>query len=203
MTQEFSAAEGGGAAGARSLADAIPEAEFCSFHAGIVRAAPASVRAAIDEVGFSDLALGRLLFAARGLAAAEGLPLFDMFERHAGAAVVRGRPRYAAVAMVGRPWSPIPKARSVRSLEEVRRFDEPGWLRYGMDWTLTPLEGGRTLLETSTLCEPTSDRARRAFRAYWSVIRPGSALIRDDLIRGIRRRAERAEARASLRPART
>ena len=68
------------------------------------------------------------------------------------------------------------------SLDDLRDFDEPGWLKFGMEWTLSPLAGGRTLVETVTLCEATDERSRRRFSAYWALIRPFSGLIRRELL---------------------
>jgi hypothetical protein len=47
---------------------------------------------------------------------------------------------------------------------------------------LSPVAGGRTLVETTTLCEATDDVARRRFAAYWLVVRPFSGLVRRDLL---------------------
>lgn len=76
---------------------------------------------------------------------------------------------------------------------EVRDFQEPGWLKYGMEWTLTEPSGGRTRLETRTLCEPTDRSARLAFGFYWSLIRPGSAAIRREILAAVRSRCAAEE----------
>jgi hypothetical protein len=49
-----------------------------------------------------------------------------------------------------------------------------------------------TLLETETRVLATGPRAKRAFAAYWLVVRPGSGLIRRELLRAVARRAESA-----------
>lgn len=89
--------------------------------------------------------------------------------------------------MIGKPWSPVPQSHPAVSLENVREFNEPGWLKYGMDWHFTAVTPTRTLVETSTLCEATDARARAYFTAYWALIRVGSGLIRRDLLATIGR----------------
>ena len=42
----------------------------------------------------------------------------------------------------------------------------------------------------------TDARARRAFRAYWTLVHPGSAFLRRMWLRALRRRAESASAAA-------
>jgi hypothetical protein len=64
-----------------------------------------------------------------------------------------------------------------------------------MDFRLTPLDQGRTMLETSTRCQPTDAAVRRRFGAYWRLIRPFSGLVRRDMLGAIARRAEASAAR--------
>ena len=49
-----------------------------------------------------------------------------------------------------------------------------------------------TALHTETRVLATGRRARRAFGAYWLVIRGGSGLIRREMLRAVARRAEAA-----------
>ncbi len=101
-------------------------------------------------------------------------------------------PRYSALAMIGRPWSPDPRAHvAVDGLRGVAHFDEPGWLKYGMEWVLEPLAPTLTRLRTATLCTATDERTRRAFAAYWVVIRPFSGLLRTAMLTTVRRLATR------------
>ena len=58
-------------------------------------------------------------------------------------------------------------------------------LRYARD-------GERTVVTTETRIATTDERARRRFARYWRLVHPGSALIRIDWLRAIRRRAERS-----------
>ena len=47
-----------------------------------------------------------------------------------------------------------------------------------------------TRVETETRIQPTDARAARAFGLYWLVVYPGSALIRREWLRAVRRKAE-------------
>jgi len=47
-----------------------------------------------------------------------------------------------------------------------------------------------TFLSTETRVVATDARTRRAFAAYWLVIRPGSGAIRRELLRVVARRSE-------------
>jgi hypothetical protein len=59
-----------------------------------------------------------------------------------------------------------------------------------LSFELLPAEDGGTRLAAETRVTPTDAGAGRAFGRYWTAIRLGGGLIRLELLRGIRRRAE-------------
>jgi len=58
-----------------------------------------------------------------------------------------------------------------------------------MEFRLEPGPAG-TLLSTETRVLATDPKTRRNFAAYWFVIRPGSSVIRRELLKVVARRAE-------------
>jgi hypothetical protein len=58
-----------------------------------------------------------------------------------------------------------------------------------MEFRLEPTRQG-TFLSTETRVVATDARTRRAFAAYWFLIRPGSGAIRRELLRVVARRSE-------------
>ncbi len=171
------------------LAQLLPDAEFAERHTGAVAADVETTWARLQRLSWGDVAGGTVLMRLRGLG-------FGGRSRRAVLDLFRGvahfeeePPRSLAFLMIGKPWLPIPASRPVASLEQAAQFREPGWLVYGMDWLLTPLDDGRTLVETHTLCRPTSASARIAFRGYWTVIRPFSGLLRRGMIAALGRDA--------------
>jgi hypothetical protein len=95
------------------------------------------------------------------------------------------------LGLVGRPWKPNGQLVPVAGADDFAAFDRPGWVRAAIDFRVAPARGG-TRLETETRIAATDAGARRRFTWYWRVVRPGSALIRRDILRAIRRRAEEA-----------
>ena len=59
----------------------------------------------------------------------------------------------------------------------------PGEVRVALDVRAKPLTDGRSRLSTETRIAAVDRRARRAFRAYWLVVGPFSALIRRQWLR--------------------
>ena len=74
----------------------------------------------------------------------------------------------------------------------VRDFAEPGWVRIGMEFRLTPAVGG-THLSSETRVSATDPATRRQFNRYWFVVGPGSSAIRWEVLTAV---ALKAEARA-------
>ena len=71
----------------------------------------------------------------------------------------------------------------------LRAWSQPGWIKAGMEFRLEPVSAG-TLLSTETRVVATDPKTRRAFAAYWFVIRPGSSAIRREVLKVVARRAE-------------
>ena len=74
----------------------------------------------------------------------------------------------------------------------VREFAEPGWVRIGMEFRLTPAVGG-THLSSETRVAATDSATRRRFNRYWLIVGPGSSAIRWEVLTAV---ALKAEARA-------
>jgi hypothetical protein len=72
----------------------------------------------------------------------------------------------------------------------VREWSEPGWVKVGMDFRLTPAVGG-THLSSETRIAATDPRTRRRFDRYWLVVGPGSSAIRWELLTAVALHAER------------
>lgn len=175
-----------------TLAQALPHCEFTEYHDRVIQAPPERVWAALEATRWDELTATRPLMAVRTLGRVRRIARESGTLLRSGPVplVYADPPHYAAGAALGQPWrlSP-PPGPEVKSLEDLRSCAAPGWLKYGMDFTLHPLPGHRTRLATSTLCEATDAEARRRFTLYWRLIRPFSGLIRRDMLRAVARRA--------------
>jgi len=77
----------------------------------------------------------------------------------------------------------------VLDADGVRAFAEPGWVKVGMDFRLTPAMGG-THLSSETRVRATDDATRSRFDRYWLVVRPGSSAIRYEVLTAVSLKAE-------------
>jgi hypothetical protein len=81
-----------------------------------------------------------------------------------------------------------------------RRKLPPGFAVAAMNFLVTPLEAGGTLLSTETRVFANSPGAKREFGAYWRMIYPGSVIIRRSWLRAIAKRATRPVTAALAAP---
>jgi len=94
------------------------------------------------------------------------------------------------LGVTGRFWRP----NAVVLSTDPRRWGAgppAGAAQGAWSFTLTPQSPTETLLATETRVRCADAAARRAFRAYWLVVRPFSGLLRRLMLRAVRREAER------------
>jgi hypothetical protein len=75
---------------------------------------------------------------------------------------------------------------------EFISFNEPEFLKATWNFELTAQTDGKTMLETETRIRCLDEKAYKKFARYWFFIRPFSGLIRKEILRTVRRKAERA-----------
>jgi len=73
----------------------------------------------------------------------------------------------------------------------LRAWSEPGWVKAGMDFRLTP-RGHGTELSSETRVLSTDDATRRRFARYWLFVQPGSTAIRWEVLTAVELRARAA-----------
>jgi hypothetical protein len=176
----------------------MPEYDVHEVHSIRVRALPLEIHRVLFEVTSNEIWLFRALMAVRGLGArgSDGSrPLLEAAQE-GGFAILSDEPgRELVLGVTGRFWQLRQRAiQRIGSPAEFVAFAEPGFARAAMNFLIEPRDGGECLLTTETRVSATDARARRAFRAYWTLVHPGSAFIRRMWLRAIRRRAEAAPA---------
>ncbi|HEV2033363.1 MAG TPA: hypothetical protein VGU71_04070 [Candidatus Dormibacteraeota bacterium] len=179
----------------RAIDGVLPEYQFVERHRIVVHASREAVWRALHEVGAGELVITRVLFGLRTLPA-----------RVAGA-----RPRSNHGPFLQGPFLAALLGSGFKLLAEtpahelvlgtsgrfwelrVRRHSQPdpGAAVAAMEFRLDATQGG-IILTTETRVAVEDRAARRRFAVYWAAIRPGSGLIRRDLLRAVRKRAERA-----------
>jgi hypothetical protein len=100
-------------------------------------------------------------------------------------------PDELAIGIEGRFWT-LSGDRCTPSAEVFRtRPPAPGTARAVWNFRVRAVNAEESELSTETRVLCADDATRRRFLPYWTVIRPGSGLIRHEMLRAIRRTAER------------
>jgi len=178
----------------------LPEWDVHEVHATTVRAAPEQIHRALFEVTADEVSLLHLLLTLRGLGGVRGAGSRPLAEgaRAGGFALLADEPgREIVLGVIGRFWALRERdIQPIRTPADFTSFTEPGFARAAVNFLIEPLDGGGSRVTTETRVIATDRRARRAFRAYWTFVHPGSAFIRRMWLRALKRRAETAAAAA-------
>jgi hypothetical protein len=176
---------------------AVPEFQFSEFHETLVRARPEEIHRAIRSVTPDEIRFLRSLTWIRSprlpgwttretiLAPSWHEPMLDVALRTGFVLLGETRGREVVVGTVV-----CCGAAPVRTAEDFRSRDRPGFARAAMSFGVEDLGGGLCRVTTETRVSARGAAARRRFGLYWSFIYPGSSLIRYGWLEAIRRRAE-------------
>jgi hypothetical protein len=91
---------------------------------------------------------------------------------------------------VTKPWEANPVFRSVPP-EEFARFAEPAYVKIALTLRADPIGPSASVFRTETRALATDSFARERFRLYWAFLSPGIWLIRQMMLRPVRREAAR------------
>jgi len=180
----------------------MPVYHFNEIHAITVRAAASRVFTAIEDATPAETPLFRLLLGARslpGIVAGRKAIRFRGSESILGWATRVGfvllaeqADRELVLGWVGQFWKLVGgSSPRITSRQEFLGFDRPDYAKATLNFYLAELSdhiGVR--LTTETRVYATDPFARKKFAAYWQLIGGGSALVRREWLRAIRRRAE-------------
>jgi hypothetical protein len=177
------------------LDDFLPVYDFHEVHRTFTPAPPGAVMQSARRLLPHEVPLLVVLMAIRNLPALlrgrrpviRG-SMLDAFRR-GGFVVLEDASDELVLGAVGRFWRASGGLARIEP-ERFREFAEPGWAKAAFNFRVDEV-GGRTIVSTETRILCTDEGARRKFRRYWLLIRPGSGAIRVAWLRAICRRAKR------------
>ncbi len=183
----------------------LPKYDERSYHEARVAADRATAFAALRALDLEGSSIVRMLFAIRTFPAR-----FRVQERAVksprvarsfvdsmvdiGWVILEEAPGEELVAgTVTQPWEATVRFRGLSPREFVA-FEEPGFTK--IVWNIAAREAdGAAIISTETRVLATSAGARRRFRRYWLVVRPGVKLIRRIALAKVRRELRRPQKR--------
>jgi hypothetical protein len=149
---------------------------------------------AAGELTWDEVAAFRVLMRVRaGGRRLDGATVMAGMVRMGFTELARGS-REIVYGTIGRPWTPGGGLLPIAGPDLVSSFvdfDEPGFAKMAFNFRVDDSPDDGRELTTETRVFLTNASARRAFGAYWLVVRPFSGWIRREWLAGITRRAAR------------
>jgi hypothetical protein len=166
--------------------DFLPVYHFREVHDIAIYAPTANVFRAIKEVDFADSFLVRWLMRLRGMTGTD--VRLSSFEKFSFAKLGEVPERELVLGLVGRFWTLFGGLRRIDG-ESFQVFNEAGYAKAAWNFSLSEAGSG-TVLGTETRIQCTDHDSRRSFGFYWTFIQPFSGLIRMEMLKMIKCRAE-------------
>lgn len=166
----------------------LPEHDFVETHAISIDAKPAEIYRVANDIDFGDSFIIRSLMRLRGMSGGS-LRLRDL-NRYKFEMLGTTVNKEMVIGLIGRFWT---LGGSLQTIDAAgfRSFDTKGFAKAVWNFSLDA-DGGRTRLTTETRIKCLDADSRRSFGRYWMFIQPFSGLIRMEMLRTIKRKAEAA-----------
>ena len=164
----------------------LPEHDFVETHDIAIQADAASVYRAINEVDFAESFIVRWLLRLRGMSS-EGVTVRNLrkFKFETLGEIAN---KELLIGLAGRFWSPFGDLQKVDA-SNFREFNRSGYAKAAWNFSLDG-SANETNLTTETRIKCLDADSRRSFGFYWTFIQPFSGLIRMEMLKTIKRRAE-------------
>jgi hypothetical protein len=121
---------------------------------------------------------------------AQFLPFLEQMESFGWRVLAEVPGREVVLGAATQPWEPEPGFHGLAPGEFVT-FSEPNFVKIAFTLRADPAGDAASILRTETRVICTDAHARERFRRYWSLVSPGSILIRLVMLRRIKKEVER------------
>jgi hypothetical protein len=164
----------------------LPEYDFVETHSIAINASAEQVYAVAIEVDFSESFIVRWLLRLRGMSgeAVTIKGLKDSYFKVLGETVNRE----LLIGLAGKFWTPWGDMQRVDA-SNFREFEKPGYSKAVWNFSLNG-SSNKTDLTTETRIRCLDAGSRRNFGFYWTFIQPFSGLIRMEMLKVIKQKAE-------------
>jgi hypothetical protein len=168
----------------------LPAYDFSERHETTVRASAAKVYAAVSEAELTDSWIIWSLFALRGLGwsnRSKKLTLREM--TGSGFAILGETPNEEILlGLAGKFWTLTGNLQKIDA-GNFKAFEEKGFAKAVWNFAVEE-KAGETLLKTETRIRCLDEDSRQSFALYWTLVKPFSGVIREEMLRLIREKAE-------------
>jgi hypothetical protein len=172
------------------LDEILPKYNVSAKYSIRVHAAPEKIYRVLDQ-GFPVGAITKILMALRRIPKLfRGRRSGDVSTESAFYRLKQLENREVVIGIIGQFWKPVARPVKINSLDEFLSFDRDGFCKAALN--LRIVENGPGVCDVITETRVLSyGSAEAQFKEYWRVIAPFSGLIRREILRKIKQRAER------------
>ena len=164
----------------------LAEYDFEEKHSIDISADAKTVYEAAQNANFGESWIVRILLTLRGMSA-DALTLRNL--SYSKFRILGERPASELlIGLAGRFWTPWGDLQDVDATN-FREFQKDGYAKAAWNFSIKESSGG-ALLTTETRIKCIGESSRRWFGFYWTFVQPFSGLIRMEMLRSIKRRAE-------------
>ena len=164
----------------------LPSPHFSEVHRIEIRQSTEKIWRLVDHLDFSGSRVIRFLFALRGMPAR----MMNLGGLEKGRfKLLESGPNELIIGLIGQFWKPNGNLQNFAP-SEFTEYNNPGFTKATWSFTLTG-DPRLSVLETETRIYCTDEKARQRFRRYWFIIKPFSGIIRMEILKGIRTKAEK------------
>lgn len=168
----------------------LTEFHFNEKHSILISASPTKVSALIHDLDASESWIIRMLLALRGIPTNTSKGI-DGWKKM-GFVVLEHQPdKEIILGLIGQFWKISGKIQQFKA-EEFTSFADPKFVKATWNFEVTPHNANQVLLETETRVYCPDENVRKKFKRYWFFIQPFSGLIRMQMLKIIKRKAEAA-----------
>lgn len=164
----------------------LPEYDFAETHDINIRATAETIYETLDEIDLRESWIIRGLFFLRGLPTRK-LRFADLRKSRFEILGMREN-KEILLGLAGKFWTVGGDLQKVNSAN-FKQFDRKGFAKAVWDFSLRS-DGRETYLTTETRIKCLDEESRRSFKFYWTFIQPFSGLIRTEILKIIKRKAE-------------
>jgi hypothetical protein len=184
----------------------MPQYEVRERHAVSVSAPAEIAFSAARGVSFQDSRIARTIFALRALperlrgahrAQPARRPLLEEVTVLGWRELVEAPGRQVIMGAVAQPWKQEVLFRGLPA-DEFVAFREPGYAKIAWTLEVEPAGSSSSVFVTETRVMTTDPVSRERFRRYWAFLSPGILIIRYEMLRLVKAKAERMFATRSL-----
>ena len=164
----------------------LPKYDFIETHDIKISAEAETVFGVMDKVDLCESPIIRALFFLRGLPNAK-LRLRDLKKSKFEILGVE-KNKELLLGLAGKFWTLRGEMQDV-SADNFREFDKKGFAKAVWNFSVDS-DGTETRLTTETRIRCLDDASRKSFRFYWTFIQPFSGLIRREMLKIVKKKAE-------------